>query len=75
MLKEHISILVQEVCEHVPEGAKNIVDGTAGHGGHVRAMGNRLISKTDAVVQIFGIDKDKTMIDRLTQQQADGKRS
>jgi 16S rRNA C1402 N4-methylase RsmH len=69
MFKEHISILVQEVCAHIPHNASMIIDGTAGHGGHVRAMGEYQQSRSGHDVIVVGVDKDTTMIDRLSKQQ------
>ncbi len=72
MLKKHISILVDEVCDAIPQWAKNIVDGTAGHGGHIRAMYEKVKVDTWQETTIRWIDKDGVMIDRLNTQKNEG---
>ncbi len=67
-MEEHLHkpVLLAEVLDMVPEGAKIVVDFTIGGGGHAEAIMNKLGSS----IQIYGFDRDMTALekskDRLT---------
>lgn len=63
---QHISIMVPEVLALVPSGAKNIVDGTTGHGGHTLAMAEQF---PDA--KIIAMDRDIAMLEHARGRCAD----
>lgn len=54
-MRRHDPVLFNEVLERIPEGAKNIMDGTLWHGGHTQAM----IQRGHKVVWV---DRDTNMI-------------
>ena len=55
----HQPVLLQETLDSIPPHAQIIIDGTFGHGGHSIA-----IAENNPQAQIFGIDRDMTMIDK-----------
>ncbi len=65
----HTPIMVKEIVEHVPDGAKLYVDGTAGHGGHIAAIAasGRLATGAD----IIAVDRDAIMLQKCRQQTVD----
>lgn len=63
---QHISIMVPEVLSLVPSGAKNIVDGTTGHGGHTLAMAQQFSDAT-----ITAMDRDGAMLERARERCVD----
>ncbi|USN56561.1 MAG: 16S rRNA (cytosine(1402)-N(4))-methyltransferase [Candidatus Peribacteria bacterium] len=58
----HHTIMAQEVCDHIPQGAQWILDGTVGHGGHTLAMHDYLCPKDVDTVHLIGVDKDEKML-------------
>ena len=63
MVKQHVSILVNEILEYIPHDAKVIVDGTFGHGGHTLSFINsRLQSDSNLLIQCY--DRDHLVMAR-----------
>lgn len=63
MVKQHVSILVNEILEYIPHDAKVIVDGTFGHGGHTLSFINsRLQSDHNLLIQCY--DRDHLVMAR-----------
>ena len=62
MVKQHIPILVNEILSYIPEQARNIADGTFGHGGHTLAFINHhLQSENPLFIQCY--DRDHIVIE------------
>lgn len=60
--RHHHTIMAQEVCDHIPQGAQWILDGTVGHGGHTLAMHDYLCPQAVDTVHLIGVDKDQKML-------------
>ncbi len=56
----HQPVLATEVCSHVPQNARIVVDGTAGDGGHAEA----LLAHSDRIAQYLALDRDPKAIER-----------
>jgi len=50
----HTPVLLNEVLEYLPKGAKTVVDGTVGYGGHAEA-----ILAQNKNIKLIGIDQDE----------------
>lgn len=63
MVKQHISILVNEILEYIPSDAKSIVDGTFGHGGHTISFINHHLQSGDSPLLLQCYDRDHIIIE------------
>ncbi|MCA9356211.1 16S rRNA (cytosine(1402)-N(4))-methyltransferase RsmH [Candidatus Nomurabacteria bacterium] len=54
----HISVLLQEVIEAIPENPKFVFDGTLGAGGHAKSI----LEKYPSIEKYVGVDKDSDAI-------------
>jgi 16S rRNA C1402 N4-methylase RsmH len=61
----HTPVMLKEVCEHLPQNTKLIVDCTLGHGGHAMAL---LSIAKDA--KLVGFDIDQLMLNKARLQLA-----
>lgn len=61
MYKRHISILVQEILEFLPQHDATIVDGTFGHGGHSLAFSD-YAKVNNYHYTIRGFDRDSQVL-------------
>lgn len=56
----HKPVLVQEICSHVPQDARSILDGTAGDGGHAEA----LCTHCPVLAHYLALDRDPKALER-----------
>lgn len=56
---KHTPVLLEEICQFVPENAKIIVDGTLGHGWHTEEFLKRFPD-----VKVVGIDIDQSILEK-----------
>lgn len=64
MIKQHISILVDEIISFLPDHAHYIIDGTFWHGGHTLSFWNHYIDKNQEIPFFQVYDRDHLVLAR-----------
>ena len=67
---DHIPIMVEEICASIPSEVQRVFYGTAGHGGHSKAMLETGLGHNKNI-QLVAVDRDSNMIKRLQKTFAD----